>query len=273
MTTTTCSHETLVKLGRIARDAGAIARGYFAHLRSDEVIHKGATDMVTVADREVEQFLQQRLRAAFPDIAFYGEEGHYAPLSSYERVFIVDPIDGTTSFVHGHPFYAVSLGLREAGVTTAGVVYLPYFDQLYWAGRGQGAWRDGRPIHVTATADLLQALGGTGFGCVRGHARPDNVPMLSDMIYRLRGFRTCGSAAIDLCYVAEGHYDVYWEYLLQPYDWEAGALIVQEAGGRVSGFDGGPPQDGVGRIVASNGMLHQAMLAIVATHLQDDRTK
>ncbi|MDD4539866.1 MAG: inositol monophosphatase family protein [Lentisphaeria bacterium] len=258
--------ETLVKLGRIARDAGVIVRRYFEHLRGDEVSHKGATDIVTVADREVERYLQQRLHEAFPDVAFYGEEGHYAPLATYERVFIVDPIDGTTSFVHGHPFHAVSLGLREEGQTSAGVVYLPYFDQLYWAGRGQGAWKDGRRLRVSANADMLQALGGTGFGCVRAHAQPDNVPMLSEMIYRLRGFRTCGSAAIDLCYVAEGHYDVYWEYLLQPYDWEAGALIVEEAGGRVTGFDGQPPRDDVGRILATNGLLHHEMMDIVAKH-------
>ncbi|NMA47231.1 MAG: inositol monophosphatase [Lentisphaerae bacterium] len=259
-------HEMLVKLGCIVRDAGAIVRRYFEHLRGDELIHKGATDIVTVADREVERYLQRRLHEAFPDIAFYGEEGDYAPLASYERVFIVDPIDGTTSFVHGHPFHAVSVGLREEGQTSAGVVYLPYFDQLYWAGRGQGAWKDGRRIRVSTNAKLLNALGATGFGCVRGRIRPDNVPMLSEMIYRLRGFRTCGSAAIDLCYVAEGHYDVFWEYFIQPYDWEAGALIVEEAGGRVTGFDGKAPQDERGRILASNGLLHQEMMDILAKH-------
>jgi myo-inositol-1(or 4)-monophosphatase len=259
-------HETLVKLGRIARDAGAMVRRYFEHVGREQVMHKNQTDLVTIADREVERHLQKRLKEAFPAIAFYGEEGDYAPLSSYERVFVVDPIDGTTNFVHGHPFFAVSIGLREDGQTTAGVVYLPYFDQLYWAGRGQGAWKEGRPIRVTNNEQLLQALAGTGFACVRAGIKPDNVSMLAEVIYRLRGFRTCGSAAIDLCYVAEGHYDVYWEYRLKPYDWEAGALIVAEAGGRVSGFDGQALQDELGRILASNGLLHEKMMDLLAKH-------
>ncbi len=261
------THERLVKMGRVAIQAGKIALGHFNHLHGNEIFHKGTdTDMVTVVDREVETFVRGQLETLFPDIDFYGEEGNYGSLARYDRVFIVDPIDGTTCFIHGHPFFSVSIGLREGGETTAGVVYMPVFDTLYWAGRGEGAWRDRRQIHVTANDDLLKALGGTGFGCVRGHAKPDNVPMYSEMIYRLRGIRTCGSAAIDLCFVAEGHYDVYWEYKLCPYDWEAGSLIIREAGGKVSGFDGKPVEDTVGHILATNGILHDTMLEALSRH-------
>jgi myo-inositol-1(or 4)-monophosphatase len=182
-------------------------------------------------------------------------------------VFIVDPIDGTTSYLHGYPFYCISIGLRENGVTTGAVVYLPYLKDIYTAIRGEGAKKNGKPIHVSAVLDFVNAIGATGFGCVRSHVKPDNVDLSAKMIRKLQGFRRSGSAAIDLCHVADGCVDLYWEFYIKPWDYEAGRLIVQEAGGKVTGFDGNPIDEKAGRVFASNGLLHNDMLREFAEYL------
>jgi myo-inositol-1(or 4)-monophosphatase len=246
----------------ITQQAGRIAHGHFGKLAGDDVFHKSSVDMVTRIDRELEEFLQQKLGRAFPGVAFYGEEGDYGSLAELDRVFVVDPLDGTTSYIHGHPFYSVSVGLREGGQTTAGVVYLPYFDQTYWAVRGQGAFHDGERLHVSPTDQLIDSLAATGFACVRARLARNNLPLFTDVMPRIRGIRRCGSAAIDLCYVADGTYDLYWEYQLQPWDIEAGALILDEAGGRVSDLAGTPDYEGSRHFLASNGRVHDEFLAI-----------
>jgi myo-inositol-1(or 4)-monophosphatase len=251
----------------ITQQAGRIAHGHFGKLAGDEVFHKSSVDMVTRIDRELETFLQQELGRAFPGVAFFGEEGEYGSLRELDRVFVVDPLDGTTSYIHGHPFYSVSVGLREGGQTTAGVVYLPYFDQTYWAVRGEGAFHDGRRLQVSQTTELIDSLAATGFACVRARLEHNNLPLFNDLMPRLRGIRRCGSAAIDLCYVASGIYDLYWEYQLQPWDIEAGVLIVQEAGGQVSDLAGGPDYEGNRHFVASNGRVHDEFLAVARKHV------
>jgi len=185
----------------VAQQAGRIAQEHAGRLRRDEIFHKGSTDMVTRVDRELEDLIRSELARAFPAVAFHGEEGSYDPLADQPRVFVVDPLDGTTSFIHGHPFYSVSLAYREAGVTRLGVVYLPAFGETYWSVHGSGAFHDGRRLHVSDTAVLIEALAATGFACVRARLEPDGLPLFNDMIYRIRGIRRCGSAAIDLCYV------------------------------------------------------------------------
>lgn len=256
----------LYHIGRIAREAGAIVKRHFDHLNQSEIHKKGTIDLVTDADRETEAFIHEKLQKQFPDIAFLGEETG-GENGKGAQVFVVDPIDGTTSFVHGHPFHSVSIAYRENGKSMAGAVYLPYFDQLYWAGKGAGAWKDGKRIHVSKTNELINALGATGFGCVRSNIKPDNVPAIADLLYKLQGVRRCGSAAIDLCYVAEGRYDTYWEFHIKPWDWAAGKIIVEEAGGIVTGFDGKEPDDSLGRILSSNGLLHNTMLNEIAKHI------
>ncbi len=253
----------------IARQAGRKAHQHFGKLTGEDVFHKGRVDMVTRIDREVEDFLRLELDRAFPGVAFYGEEGSYGDLAALDRVFVVDPLDGTTSYIHGHPFYSVSIGLREQGRTTAGVVYLPYFDQVYWAVRGGGAFHDGKRLHVSQTPELLDSLAATGFACVRARLERTNLPLFTELMPRLRGIRRCGSAAIDLCYVAEGIYDLYWEFQLQPWDIEAGVLIVEEAGGRVSDLAGGPDYAGKRHFVASNGRVHEEFLAVSRGHVAE----
>lgn len=256
----------LQSLMTVARRAGRIAQEHAGRLRRDEIFHKGSTDMVTRVDRELEDLIRSDLAAAFPDVAFYGEEGQYGALAEQNRVFIVDPLDGTTSFIHGHPFYSVSLAYREAGVTRLGVVYLPAFGETYWSVLGGGAFRDGRRLHVSDTRALIEALAATGFACVRARLTPDGLPLFNDMIYRIRGIRRCGSAAIDLCYVAEGRYDLFWELNLSPWDTAAGTLMVREAGGRVTDLAGGDAMDTRRHVAASNGLLHDEFLAIAAGH-------
>ncbi|MBT3377867.1 MAG: inositol monophosphatase [Lentisphaerae bacterium] len=257
------------RLLRIAKQAGEISRRHFGRLEARDVQLKGEVDLVTAVDRELELFLRERLGEAFPDVSFYGEEGDYGELDRFERVFVVDPLDGTTSFVHAHPFYSISIALREGRETTAGLVYLPYFDQAYWAVKGQGAFRDGERIRVSTTAELVNCLAATGFACVRARNEQNNLPLFCDLMPQIRGIRRCGSAAIDLCYVADGHYDFFWEYNLSPWDIAAGALIVSEAGGKVSDLAGERELMGAPHVLASNAVVHDAVLEVSRRYAAD----
>ena len=258
--------DLLEQMLRIARHAGQLAREQSGRLSRDDIFHKGSVDMVTRVDRELEEFIRAELAAICPQVAFFGEEGSYGKLADCDRVFIVDPLDGTTSYIHGHPFYSVSMAYREDGVTRLGVVHLPSFQETYWARQGEGAFHDGRRLHVSDTPVLLESLAATGFACVRARLQPDGVPLFTDLIYRIRGIRRCGSAAIDLCYVAEGRYDLYWEMHLQPWDTAAGVLMVQEAGGRVTDLAGGNDFEARRHLAASNGLVHDEFLAVAARH-------
>lgn len=258
--------DMLERMLAVARRAGDMAREQAGSLRRDEIFRKGTVDMVTRVDRDLETFIRGELATAYPEVAFYGEEGSYEPLEDSERVFIVDPLDGTTSYIHGHPFYSISLAYREAGVTRLGVVHLPAFGETYWARLGGGAFHDGRRLRVSDTTELIDSLAATGFACVRARLQPDGVPLFGDMIHRLRGIRRCGSAAVDLCYVAEGRYDLYWELYLQPWDIAAGVLMVQEAGGRITDLRGGDAFESQRHLVASNGRVHEAFLAVATRY-------
>lgn len=255
------------RLRQIVRRAGKIARTQGGKLTRGDISSKGEVDLVTRVDREIETFLRDALAREFPGIAFIGEEGDYADASDRDRVFIADPLDGTTSFVHGHPFYSISLAYREEGEALAGVVYLPYFDEIYYAQKDRGAFWNGSPITVSDTSQLIEALAGTGFACVRARKDPDNLPLFNDIVYRLRGIRRCGSAAIDLCYVAQGRYDLFWEYNLQSWDIAAGVLIVREAGGVVTDLAGSPEFEANKHLVASNGTVHDQFLEIARSHV------
>lgn len=258
--------DVLAEMIRIAQRAGEMARQQSGRLSRDDIFYKGSIDLVTRVDRDLEDVIRTELAGLCPAVAFYGEEGSYGKLADCDRVFIVDPLDGTTSYVHGHPFYSISMAYREGGVTQLGVVYLPFFRETYWVRQGGGAFHDGRRLHVSDTPLLLESLAATGFACVRAHLQPDGVPLFAEMIYRLRGIRRCGSAAIDLCYVAEGRYDLFWEISLQPWDTAAGVLMVQEAGGRVTDLAGGDEFEGHRHLVASNGLVHAEFLAVAARH-------
>jgi myo-inositol-1(or 4)-monophosphatase len=241
----------------IAREAGALVMEYF-HQRV-KVEYKGDVDLVTVADRKSEALILERIRSRYPDHDILGEEGGlHAQGSSYR--WYVDPLDGTTNFAHGFPVFCVSLGVEYAGERVAGVIYDPTRDEMFAAEKGGGAYLNTQPIHVSKVANLAECLVATGFPSHKRHKNP-NIFFYHQLTLRTHGVRRAGSAALDLCSVACGRFEAFWEFNLNPWDTAAGVLIVQEAGGQVTDFQGGPFQIASRETVASNGLVHAAMLS------------
>jgi myo-inositol-1(or 4)-monophosphatase len=247
-------------LTAIAEEAGALARERRSTLTEGDVRFKSGTDLVTNTDLEIEELLQKRLGSAFPGARFVGEESAGHAAGEDGEVLIVDPLDGTANFVHGIPYYSVSVALVRDGHVHAGVVVAPELELVYSARRGSGAYCNGGMIGVSDREPLRSALVSTGFAALRYGAKPDNIGLFSYMAYQVRGVRRFGSAAIDLCYVADGKIDVFWEYGLHDWDIAAGALIVEEAGGSVSTVDGVRSYLGEGNILATNGRVHGEFL-------------
>ncbi len=227
----------------IAREAGALLKSFYQ--KGVTMEYKGDVDLVTEADRASETLIKQRLAQAFPDHGIYGEEGTRERLQSEYRWY-VDPLDGTTNFAHGFPAFCVVLGCEhrppgtpenEDGQMVTGIIYDPLRDEMFTAQRGQGAHLNGRPIHVSRTRTLQEALTGTGFPSHKRHASP-NIHFYQEFTLRSHGVRRAGSAALDLAYVAAGRLDAYWEFNLNPWDTSAGYLLVEEAGGTLTHFDG-----------------------------------
>ena len=257
--------EIAARAAEIALEAGALIRGYFERGVATE--YKGDVDLVTEADRASEKLITERLGAAFPGYGVYGEEGARQRIESDYRWY-VDPLDGTTNFAHGFPVFCVSLGLEhrpaglqatEDGELIAGVVYDPTRDELFVAEKGQGSWLDGRRVHVSATRTMAEALLATGFPSRKRHASP-NIHFYQEFTMRSHGVRRAGSAALDLAYTACGRMDGFWEFHLNPWDTAAGALLVTEAGGKITRFDGGAFRLNSDEVLATNGLLHEQML-------------
>ena len=251
-----------------ARDAGALLRERFG--RPHDVRFKGAVDLVTEADKGAEALIADRLRAAFPDHRLLGEEGARGAEDRDQEAaspygWLVDPLDGTTNYAHGLPHFAVSIALEHAGLPLVGVVYDPIRDELFVAQRGKGATCNGLPIRVSTNDQLVRALLATGFSYDLTQ-RGAQVAAWRAFLTQVQAIRQTGSAALNLCYVAAGRLDGYWERPLFPWDMAAGALIVAEAGGRVSDFADGPFRPYGAEVVATNGLLHHALLAILAEH-------
>lgn len=253
----------LAELERIARGAGAqVMPGYRA---AATIMKKGAFDLVTEYDLASEAYVTGELARGFPEIEIVAEEaqGKQVVSRSDARLrFYVDPIDGTTNYAHGHPFFCVALGLCRGPLPLAGVIYAPALDVCWAGGPTLGATRNGAPCGVSPRAELGDALCGTGFAYDVGTGE-DNAAEFRAVQRRTRGVRRCGAAAIDLALVADGTYDGYWEFLLQPWDIAAGAALVLGAGGRVSAFDGGPLEPTSGAVVASNGLVHEGLLGLL----------
>lgn len=230
-------------------------------------------ELVTQADRNAEQIVVGGLQAQFPTHAILAEEGVLTTAgqrsNAADLVWVIDPLDGTTNYVHGLPFFAVAIALVQRGEPVLGLVHAPALGQTYWATVGGGAVRrnhDGgrERLRVSATGELADALLATGFSYNRNEpGRDDNSARLAKVLPRCRDLRRLGSAELDLCLVAAGVYDGYWELYLQPYDVAAGAVILREAGGTVSDLQGGDDWLFGGQILASNGALHEALLAVV----------
>ena len=248
----------------IAREAGELLRGYYK--RGVRTEYKGDVDLVTEADRASEQLIVSRLGEAFPTHGIYGEEGTRSGLEAEFRWY-VDPLDGTTNFAHGFPAFCVVLGCErrvaglasdEDGEMVAGVVYDPLRDEMFSSARGEGATLNGEPIHVSRAKLLQESLIATGFPSHKRHRSP-NVHFYQEFTLRSHGVRRAGSAALDLAYVACGRLDGYWEFQLNPWDTSAGYLLVQEAGGTITHFDGGKFTLDSREVLATNGLIHGEM--------------
>ncbi len=261
--------ELVAKAEVIAREAGALLREFYVKGVAAE--YKGDVDLVTEADRSSERLISERLRGAFPSHGIFGEEGTRQALDSEYRWYI-DPLDGTTNFAHGFPVFCVVLGCErraanlardEDGEMVAGVIYDPLRDEMFSTERGAGATLNGRPIHVSKTSTLQESLVATGFPSHKRHRSP-NVHFYQEFTLRSHGVRRAGSAALDMAYVAAGRLDGFWEFKLNPWDTSAGYLLIEEAGGVVTHFDGSKFTLDSREVFATNGKIHEEMLALFA---------
>jgi len=247
----------LQELEPIAREAGALLMSYFD--RHIKIEYKGDVDLVTAADRASEKLIVERLRSRWPEHGIVGEEGTRSDVGADYRWY-VDPLDGTTNFAHGYPVFCVSIALaRKDDELEAGVLYDPTRDELFAAERGQGATLNGKPLHVSTTARLAESILGTGFPSHKRHKNP-NIFFYHQITLKTHGVRRAGAAALDLCNVACGRFDGFWEFNLNSWDTAAGVLLIEEAGGRVTRFDGSPFELNSRETLASNGLVHDALL-------------
>lgn len=220
--------------------------------------YKGDVDLVTEADRDSEKLIVARLKSRWPEYDIIGEEGTRTQLNSDYRWY-VDPLDGTTNFAHGFPVFCVSIALEHKNERIAGVLFDPTRDELFAAEKGRGAWLNRERIQVSRTAELAESLVATGFPSHKRHKNP-NIYFYHQITLRTHGIRRAGSAALDLASVACGRFDGFWEFNLNPWDTAAGVLLVEEAGGVVTNFNGGPFQIDSREVLASNGLIHPALL-------------
>ena len=243
-----------------AREAGTVLQ---ERRHQFDVREKGLSDLVTDVDLAAQDTIRRAIHARFPDHDFLGEEADAQPSGDHVCRWIVDPLDGTTNYVHGHPFYSVSVALEVEGELALGVVYDPNRDECFTATAGRGACADGEAIHVSAQTELCRALLVTGFPADVARSRR-NVDHFVAMIQHCQAIRRLGSAALNLAYVACGRLDGYWETSLHPWDAAAGVLFVREAGGQVTRLDGTPYDLYRPELLATNGRIHSAMRRVLS---------
>ena len=245
-------------MSAIAREAGALLMNYFH--QGLKIEYKGDADLVTAADRASEVLIRERVAKQFPSHDVLGEEQGLNDRGGEYRWY-VDPLDGTTNFAHGYPVFGVSIAIehRATSQRVAGVVYDPTRDELFTAEKGKGAHLNGKAIHVSKATQLKECLVATGFPSHKRHKNP-NIFFYHQITLRTHGVRRAGSAALDLCNVACGRFDGFWEFNLNPWDTAAGALIVEEAGGKVSRFDGSDFLLDSRETLASNGLVHDILV-------------
>jgi myo-inositol-1(or 4)-monophosphatase len=246
----------------VAREAGQLLRDRLGS-RID-IAHKGAIDIVTDVDLASERLIRDRIGTRHPRHEVLAEEGGLAESTSDYR-WVVDPLDGTTNYAHGFPVFCVSIALEHRAETIVGVVYDPMREELFAAERGGGAALNNRPIKVSSTSDILQSLLSTGFPYDIKTSHLTNLDHWANFAMHAQALRRVGSAALDLCYVACGRFDGFWELSLNPWDMAAGALIVTEAGGRITDFQGNQFSNYKPEVIASNGLIHERMIEVIAT--------
>lgn len=247
----------------LARRAGSVVMEHYERLSEGDIDEKGRNDFVTTVDRESQRIIVDGVRAAFPDDFIVAEEkladGINAGRDRDHRRWYIDPLDGTTNYIHSYPMFAVTLALEVRGGLTVAVTYAPRNDEMFHAVRGGGAFLNGSPMRVSKLEEAGRILLGTGFPFRARHLLDLYLRSFAHFFNRARGIRRAGSAALDLAYVAAGRLDGFWEVTLSPWDIAAGVLLIQEAGGRVTDFFGGDTFLESGHVIASNGLLHEWM--------------
>jgi myo-inositol-1(or 4)-monophosphatase len=263
-------HPLLAAAIEAARRAGRLQlAGFGQGVRVDK---KGSIDLVTEVDLAVERMFREFVAERFPDHGVLGEElGGPSRADAPDYLWIFDPLDGTTNYAHGLPFYCVSIALEHRGRLEVGVVYDPNRDELFAAEHGRGAWLNGARLSVSSTSTLIDGILCTGFPYDVHQTLDEVISLFGDFVGRARGVRRLGSAALDLSYVAAGRLDGFWEQRLHAWDIAAGGLIVQEAGGLVTDWRGGPFDPRHHAVVASNGRLHGEMLDVLRAHAERQR--
>jgi myo-inositol-1(or 4)-monophosphatase len=243
-----------------AQKAGQVLKGRLGRTR--RIDYKGAVNLVTEMDFRSERIIVSEIRKRCPEHGFLAEEKAQERTSSPYR-WIIDPLDGTTNYAHGYPIYAVSIALEKMGKIILGVVYDPSREELFVAEKGEGARLNGRRIRVSSASRLSQSLLATGFPYDLRESRANNFDHFQNFAFRVQAVRRAGSAALDLCYVAAGRFDGFWEMKLGPWDLAAGSLMVREAGGRVTDFQGRPLGLDGRQVLASNSRIHREMMKIL----------
>jgi len=255
--------DDFARLGReVVREAGQLLLERFRTALA--VSHKGVVNLVTEMDLAAEEWIVRRIREAFPDHSILAEECHN-DRRRQAVTWVIDPLDGTTNYAHGYPVFSVSIGLEIAGELEWGAVFDPIRNELYTARLSCGSYCNDAPLEVSKVASLGSSLLATGFPYDIRTSRRNNLSNFCAFALRSQGVRRSGSAALDLCHVASGRLDGFWELKLNPWDCAAGYLIVREAGGMVTNFQGRPGSIYEGEVIASNGLIHQEMMAVLET--------
>lgn len=252
-------NDILEKTIAVAREAGGFIRKERQVFDLAKVEHKGLNDMVSYVDKQAEQIIVDQLSKVLPEAGFITEEGT-STVKGEVYNWIIDPLDGTTNFIHDLPFYSVSIGLQKNEEIVLGVVYEITRSECFYALKGQGAYCNETPIRVSSAENLSASLIATGFPYDTGGLTEVYLAILKSLTDSSHGFRRLGSAALDLCYVASGRVDGYFQHNLKPYDVAGGLIIVQEAGGMISDFQGGDNYLFGGEMVATNGSIHPELL-------------
>ncbi len=244
----------------IAREAGIFLKNKLNSVHT--IDYKGEINLVTEVDKISEKMITSKINTLFPNHDILSEEFTHIERGSDFR-WIIDPLDGTTNYAHGYPFFCVSIALEKLGTMIVGIIYDPILDEMFVAEKGKGAFLNDREIHVSNTHGIIKSLLATGFPYDIREDRQNNLNYFNEMILKAQAIRRAGSAALDLAYVAAGRFDGFWELKLNPWDTAAGWLLVKEAGGIVTDMSGSDYYLESSFIVASNGRIHQEMIDVL----------